>query len=220
MTGSHGICFAAMVQLAADGLFESTFTGQPPERLGAAWLAVKKGLAEGKMDDTTFALLDAMDGDAKIPQATQRQEHLEMFMLLGDPALKLPVIPADVVLNVTGDVAPGGTLTVVGKAPKRLEGATVRVTLERPVSSTPPGVETLPTDQPARAKVMLANHERANHFALQSVETTVRDGRFEAKLELPKPLPYAHLILRAMRPRTRPRAWARGNSRRNNRHRG
>src|SRR6185437_4616595 len=34
VVGSHGICFAAMVQLAADGLFASTFANRPPDRLG------------------------------------------------------------------------------------------------------------------------------------------------------------------------------------------
>ena len=37
---------------------------RPPERLGTAWLAVKKGVAQGKMDDLTFAMLDKVDGDA------------------------------------------------------------------------------------------------------------------------------------------------------------
>jgi hypothetical protein len=196
VTGSHGICFAAMVQLAADGLFESTFTGHLPERLGEAWLAVKKGVAEGKMDDLTFGMLDAVDGDAKIPQATQRQEHLEMFLLLGDPALKLPVIPADIDLKVTGDVKPGETLTVAGKAPARLSGAKVRVTIQRPVSSAAPDTEPLPKDAAERDKVMLANHERSNRFALVTAEAEVRDGRFEVKLELPQKLPYPRLILR------------------------
>jgi hypothetical protein len=197
VTGSHGICFAALVQLAADGLFESTFTGQPPERLGAAWLAVKKGVAEGKLDDTTFAVLNSVDGDAKIPLATQRQEHLEMFMLLGDPALKLPAIAADVELKIAGEVAPGETLTVSGKVPPRLAGAKVRVTLERPVSSQPPDAEPLPKEAAQRDKVMLANHDRANRFALQTVEVEVRDGRFKAKLEVPQKLPYPRLIVRA-----------------------
>jgi hypothetical protein len=141
--------------------------------------------------------LDKVDGDATIPQATQRQEHLEMFLLLGDPALKLPVIASDVELKVTGDVKPGATLTVAGKAPPRLSGAKVRVTLERPVSSAPPDAEKLPKDGAERDRVMLANHERANRFALQTVEAEVRDGRFEVKLEVPEKLTYSRLILRA-----------------------
>ena len=64
MIGSHGICFAAMVQLAADGLFESTFTGRPPERLSAAWLSVKKGVAEGK-DEILLRGLEVLRSEAR-----------------------------------------------------------------------------------------------------------------------------------------------------------
>src|SRR5205085_1782495 len=39
--GSHGICFAAMVELCTNGLFEGYFAARPPQRLGEAWLAVK-----------------------------------------------------------------------------------------------------------------------------------------------------------------------------------
>ena len=104
-----------MVQLAADGLFESTFAardergdkpgGALPERLAGSWLAIKQGLARGKIDDLTYRMLDAVDGDAHIPQATQRLEHLEMFVLLGDPALRLPVVSQDVEL-VLGERTP------------------------------------------------------------------------------------------------------------------
>jgi hypothetical protein len=197
--GSHGICFAAMVQLAADGLVDSTFTGRPPERLAESWLALKKGLAEGKIDDVTFRLLDAVDGDSTIPQATQRREHLEMFELLGDPALKLPAMAEDLTLKVDGKAAPGAALTVRGEAPARLEGARVKLTLERPVTSTPAGLEPLPKAAgKERDRVMLANHERANRFALAEAEAVVKDGRFEAKLDLPTAkLPAAKLYLRA-----------------------
>jgi hypothetical protein len=130
-----------------------------------------------------------------------------MFLLLGDPALRLPAMASDVELKVTGDAKAGAVLTVLGTAPARLAGAKVHVTLDRPVSSTPPDLETIP---PAfapllgkegvknwdRDKAMLANHERSNRFALATRETEVRDGRFEVKLELPKQLPYVRLILR------------------------
>ena len=198
VTGSHGICFAAMVQLAADGLFESTFTGKPPERLGASWLAMKNGLAKGKIDDLTYRMLDRVDGDPKIPQATQREEHLEMFVLLGDPALKLPLIAPDVRVQAEGDPAPGATLTVKGTLPERLKGAKVRLTLERPAGSAPPDLEPLPKDDPAAAeRVMLANHERANRFVLASADGDVKGDRFEAKLTLPAKLPYKRVVVRA-----------------------
>ncbi len=195
--GSHGICFAAMVQLAADGLMESVAAG-PPERLGTAWLRIKEGLAKGKIDDFTFSMLDAVDGDSKIPQATQRLEHLEMFVLLGDPALRLPVLPVDVGLQVTGNVVPGNTITVAGKVSPRLAGARAKLTLERPLTSFAADLQPLPSAAgEERARVMLANHERSNRFVLAVQEATVRDGRFEVQVKLPDKVPWPKLVLRA-----------------------
>jgi hypothetical protein len=196
--GSHGICFAAMVQLASDGLFKSTFAGEQPERLGEAWLGLKAGLAKGKIDVVTYRLLDGVDGDKNIPQATQRQEHLEMFVLLGDPALRLARLPTDVKLKIEGDVAAGKTITVRGEAPARVAGAKVRLTVERPASSEPDDLEPLPKEPGAkRDRSMLANHERANRLVLITKETSIRDGRFEAKVDLPAKLPYPRLLIRA-----------------------
>src|SRR6185437_6988937 len=160
VVGSHGICFAAMVQLAADGLFASTFANRPPDRLGETWLAIKNGVASGKIDDFTYRLLDAVDGDKTIAQTTQRQEHLEMFLLLGDPALRLPVMPEDIELKTASGVIVGEGLTVRGRVPARLAGARVRLTLERTVNSVPEDLEPLPKGA-ARDCVMLANHDRA-----------------------------------------------------------
>jgi hypothetical protein len=198
--GSHGICFAAMVHLAADGLFDATFAGQPPERLSTAWLGAKTGLARGKIDDFTYRLLDAVDGNPDIPQAAQRQEHLEMFVLLGDPALRLPVLPVDVRLKVEGQVAGGEKLLVRGHVPARLAGAKVRLSLERPVGSIPEGLEPLPRKPgmgAALERVLLANHERANHFVVASAEGEVSGESFEVRLPLPPRLVWPRLTLRA-----------------------
>jgi hypothetical protein len=195
--GSHGICFAAMVQLAADGLFESTFAQTPPQRLGDSWLALKNGIAHGGIDPVTFRLLDAVDGNKTIPQATQRQEHLEMFLLLGDPALHLPPMREDIQINTDNSVVPGQKLTVRGKLPKRLAGARAWLTLERPVSSVPDDLEAVPpATARAYAQVLLSNHERANHFILAASESTEQDGRFQAQLDVPTKLPWPRLILR------------------------
>ncbi|HTU93354.1 MAG TPA: C25 family cysteine peptidase [Gemmataceae bacterium] len=198
--GSHGICFAAMVQLAADGLFESTFAQAPPERLGDSWLAIKNGVAHGKIDDLTFGLLNAVDGDKTIPQATQRQEHLEMFLLLGDPALHLPRMPEDVELSVERSISPGEKVTVSGKLPARLAEARVRITLERTVNSLPEGLESMPKDprsgNAVRERVMLANHERANRFVVAESESREKAGRFQATVDVPAKLPWPCLVLR------------------------
>ena len=139
--GSHGICFAAMVQLAADGMFHAGFAEQCPERLGDTWLGLKSGLAKGKIDAVTYSLLDAVDGDRDIPQQTQRREHLEMFLLLGDPALRLPAVPADVQVRAEGEIVAGNTIAIHVELPERLATAKVRLTLERPPSSEPEPIQ-------------------------------------------------------------------------------
>jgi hypothetical protein len=194
--GSHGICFAAMAQLAADGLFRRAFQDDLPERLGLAWLALKTGLAKGSIDPITYRLLDAVDGDSHIPQAVQRQEHLEMFVLLGDPALRLPRLPRDLSVEAGAPTA-GHPWTVRGRAPLRLEGARVRVSLERTVSSQPTNPAPLPKDAgPARDAVMLANFEKANTFAVVIGETTIREGRFAVTLKVPDRLSGPNLVVR------------------------
>jgi len=196
--GSHGICFAAMVELCTDGLFEGCFASRPPGRLGEAWLAIKAGLAHARIDALTFRLLDAVDGDNRIPQERQRLEHQEMFILLGDPALRLPVLATDVTLTTTGPLVAGKTLSIQGELPARLEGARVRLTLERPVHTEPADLAPLPDKPPeARAKVMMANHERANHFVLAGQDVTSRGRTFESRLTVPARLPWRRLVLRA-----------------------
>jgi hypothetical protein len=187
-----------MGHLAGEGAFASAFGGRLPARLGEVWLALLAGIARGRIDPFSYAVLDRVDGDPRIPQATQRQEHLEMFVLLGDPALRLPDLPHDVTLRAPETVAAGATLSVSGTLPARLRGASVRLTLERPASTEPLGLEPLPrTPGPARDRVMLANHERANRFAVAAAEVVARDGRFTARLAVPAKLPWPHLVLRA-----------------------
>jgi len=195
--GAHAICFAAMNELMAQAFAESFLGQEPPERLGACWLGMKAGLAK-KVLPIYFPLLDAADGDPRIPSATQRLEHLEMFVLLGDPALKLPTVARDVKLSAAGEGRPGATLTIKGQVPPRLAGGHVRLTVERPTTSLPADLVPLPKlPGPARDQIMLDNHERANNFVLASATTLVRDGTFEGKLQLPGKLPWSKLVVRA-----------------------
>jgi hypothetical protein len=195
--GSHGICFAAMVQLASDGLFERAFQNQLPRTIGDCWLATLAGIAKGKIDFLSYRMLDAVDGDSRIPQATQRQEHLEMFVLLGDPALRLPQIADDITLRVEKMVTPGKPLVLHGRLPERLANATVQVSLERSPASVPADLEPVPAMPVAeRERVMLANHRRANQFRVIGTTTIARAGVFAVKLEVPAKLPWPRLILR------------------------
>ena len=196
--GSHGECFAAMVKLASEGFTDSFLGPNPPERLGESVLRLRQGLARGKMDLLTYKLLDAVDGDASIPQAVQRQEHQEMFVLLGDPALRLPWLARDLKLTVDGSAAAGAALTVNGTAPGALEGAKVHLTVERPRDSDPAEPVAVPKGPPEeRARALKKRHDAANDFAIAQTDLVVRDGKFQATVDLPAKLPWRRLILRA-----------------------
>ncbi len=200
--GASGESYSAPGQLAVEGLL-SCLTKPPfPSRLAAYWLAIQAGLAHGGIDPTTFALLDMVDGTGgKVPLATQRLEHLEMWTLLGDPALRLPMVPLDIALKTAEPVTVGKKLTVSGVLPVRLKDVSVHLTLERPLDSAPVDLEKLPPDTPgnqeARQRVFIANHERANSFVLASAEVKASGTEFSGTLGVPGHLPWKRLICRA-----------------------
>jgi len=196
--GSHGECFAAMVKLASEGFTDSFLGPNPPERLGEAFLHLKQGLSRGKIDGLTFRLLDLVDGDSSIPEAVQRREHQEMFVLFGDPALRLPWVPRDLKLSADGPAAPGARLVLKGTVPARLEGAKVRLTVERPRDSDPAEAVVVPKAPPEeRTRALALRHEAANDFTVVHKDAMVRDGRFEAVVDLPARLPWRRLVVRA-----------------------
>jgi hypothetical protein len=194
--GSIGECFGTMALPAAEALIDSCGVVRLPERLAAPWLALHRGIAEEKTSDALYGMLNLADGDVKISRDTQRQEHLEMFILLGDPALRLPQVPADIRLTCTGEVSAGKTIAVRGELPTRLAGARLQLTLQRPLNSRPAGLEPLPKEPAARARVVLANHERANRFAVIAKNLNAEKTRFEVKLDLPAKLPWRRLTVR------------------------
>jgi hypothetical protein len=196
--GAQGESYAAMGQLAIDGMLGCFSSPEPPPRLADYWLAAKGGLARGKMDEEDFRLYDEADGSrGKVPLAKQRLEHLEMWVLLGDPALRLPGRPPAIRLATAATASAGNAVTVTGSVPARFVETAVRLTLERPLGSVPVGLEPLPKDPTKAREVMMANHERANSVVLATYEVRPRDGRFECSLKLPAKLPWPRLTVRA-----------------------
>jgi hypothetical protein len=200
--GASGESYSATGQLAAEGLLGCLT--QPPfaTRLGDYWLAVQASLARANMDPATFALLDGLDGSGgKVPLATQRLEHLEMWMLLGDPALRLRLVPLDVALRPVEEVVPGKTIEIRGSVPPRLSNASVRLSLERPLNSSPQDRDKVPPKSPenrgARQHAFASNHLRANSFDLGSVEVRASGNEFAASLPAPANISWTNLVLRA-----------------------
>lgn len=106
VVGANGESAGAMGKLAFEGLLPVLEQESPPARLGAWWLAMARGLGEGDISATAFFLFDQVDGSGgEVPLEDQRNEHLEMWGLLGDPALRLPVDPRTLALEVEEEPA-------------------------------------------------------------------------------------------------------------------
>lgn len=89
--GPYAESYAAHGQLVLDALVNCLKAENPPDlHLGASWLAAQSGIAEGSISPLKFWLYDQADGSrGRVPLKKQRLEHLEMWTLLGDPALRL-----------------------------------------------------------------------------------------------------------------------------------
>jgi hypothetical protein len=173
--GASGESYSAAGLLAVDGLLQCCAQAPFPARLADYWLAVQAGLAQGPIDDMTFTLLDQSDGTGgKVPLSAQRLEDLEMWMLLGDPALRLPVVPVDVSLEAAGPAGAGRSLTVNGALPADT-----------------------PENRAARDRVAAENCRRANQFVLASATAAAEGDRFKCSLAVPANLPWPKVVVRA-----------------------
>jgi hypothetical protein len=103
--GAYSESYAAHGQLALDAFVNLVAQPKPPTRLHDYWLPIAKGLGINKMDPLTFWLYDQADGSrGAIPLDKQRLEHLEMWTLLGDPALKIPYLESTLEVDVKAEI--------------------------------------------------------------------------------------------------------------------
>ena len=92
--GPYEESYAAFGKFAMDALFERAVMDEPATTIGDYWNSVQRGLLKGKMETLMFFMFDQADGSrGKTTLAKQRPEHVEMWSLLGDPAMRLPPLP-------------------------------------------------------------------------------------------------------------------------------
>lgn len=200
--GAYDESYAACGLLAVDGLLRCCAEAPFPIRLADYWLAVQDGLLEGKIDGTTFTFLDQADGSAgKVPLAVQRPEHLEMWTLLGDPALRLPLMPLTVSLRAASPVSPATPLSIAGDLPENLAGAKVRVSLERAPGTRPADLQALPEPSSAAAaerdRIATENNRKANSLTIATATTTAQGKTFTCSLDVPANLAVPTVVVRA-----------------------
>lgn len=193
--GAHGESYAAIGQLAFDGMSRLLARAEPPERLGDYWHAVQRSIATQTMNPLMFYLYDQADGSGgRTPLADQRREHLEMWMLLGDPALKLPLAPLTISLEAQPE---GDQVMVTGQVPARFAHTTVTLTLERPAGSEAARLESLGPQATERSEQLDRNHRRANQFVLATERANCNGPTFSSRLAVPANARWTELVVRA-----------------------
>ncbi len=195
--GSHGESSAAMGYLAITGVLEG-LREKDPRRVGDLFLSAKRGIARSAISDADYALLTLGDGlSFQATPADVRQEHLEMWMLFGDPAMLLSLPPVNLALTSSGAPGPGSSLTITGQLPPGLATATLRFTLERLPGTTPAeALEEVPSSpEEARTRAMVNNLQRQNTLEITS-HTIMAEHRFSLDFKLPDPCPWEKFIVR------------------------
>ncbi len=184
--GSHGESAAALGYLAVAGL--TAALEKHPVRVGEFWQAALGGIESAPISPAEFAMLDMADGSqGKAPLDQQRAEHMEMWMLLGDPAMPLAPLPSalavDAVANETG-VTVSGTLPGAAAA-----GASLRITLERHPSAMPADLPVVPHGGPDRQNAARERRRLAGEVVFASANATATGAAFSTTITLPDPAP-------------------------------
>lgn len=139
---------------------------------------------------------DVLEGLAAIVSTERfrehlKQTHLRMFVLLGDPALRIRYVPHRARLRIapSSSPRPGGRLTVTARIPTPAAGL-ARFTLETRRSVILGRLRPVPPDtDPRRDRVLLDNHRVANDKVVATRLVSYQGGRARVTLPVPRHLP-------------------------------
>jgi hypothetical protein len=179
--GSHGESWSAMGYLAMSGL--TAILEKQPGRAGQFWKAALHGIERAEISAADFAMLDFADGtQGKVPLDQQRAEHMEMWMLLGDPAM--PLAPSPPEFEVEAVVA-GASLKVTASVPAAQAGASFRITIERHPAALPDNLPAVADTGAERQNSARERRRTALDVAFASTEATAAGTALTATISLP-----------------------------------
>ena len=185
--GAFAESYAAHGQLALDAFVELTSVATPPERLGDYWLPTQQGIGRGKMDQLTFWLYDQADGSrGKVPLDAQRLEHLEMWTLLGDPALRIPFLVPIIELMVEATIGLP-EITVAFDVPVEFAEGEVEIQVQvRPTLSNKKTREAKINQTPKAAETFRFPSSKSSFKATLPLLEPPGEGKLEIRMMLSK----------------------------------
>jgi hypothetical protein len=198
--GSQGETFAAMGYLALSGMLTRMSSEPLPKTVGEFWEGAQQGLREAPIDEADFKMLDLADGSGgRLSLEAQRAEHLESWMLLGDPAMPLVAIPMPIQLQANPSNS-GSEVEIRGQLPSSLANAPIQLTIERHPGNIRTDLPDVPPTGDARREATRKRRALSNDLTVATMEVTPNGTAFKATVPLPSPLPAGPLIIRATTP--------------------
>jgi Peptidase family C25 len=175
--GSSRVSHPVQNALLSIGLVRELFAADQP-RLGPALDRARRALVEGTPDPShqEVLTLSALFADPAETRAGMPR-HVDMYNLLGDPALILAVPSQDVSLRTRDRAQAGDELVVRGRAPRGTQELILTLEVSRDRMARP---------DPAPGETELERYLRANDRVVTRVVLTPgRSGNFNARLSLP-----------------------------------
>ncbi|MGI9516777.1 MAG: C25 family cysteine peptidase [Pirellulaceae bacterium] len=199
--GATGLSYAAAGKWAIDGFFECVADDQPPQLLADYWMAALKGIATSPMPDEVFLALDQADGSRGTTSIDQqRLEHLEMWVLFGDPALRVPAESPALELNAEWNPdADGHVIEISSPLSDEWSDCEFVVIIERPLNSEATDLQRVRRRKELeQLDIILENWNKSNRFEIARKTATVTDEGIRLSIELPDEIPWDHLVIRAL----------------------
>jgi hypothetical protein len=166
-------------------IMDEVFVRQP-QTLGEAVLAAKRSMVRPQELSARRAMLDALAAllsPSGADLAAERAEHLDLFNLIGDPALRLHY-SRRLQVEVNRTVSAGQHLDVTGACPIAGQ-CTVELVVRRDrLTFDPPARDRFDSSSTALAQYNEI-YRRANDPRLAQAQLEVQEGRFATQLQVP-----------------------------------
>jgi hypothetical protein len=168
-----------------------------PVTIGDFWEGAQQGLREGLIDEADFKLLDMADGSGgRLSLEVQRAEHLESWMLLGDPAM--PLLSETPSIQLHASVSDSGhELEISGEFPPSLSNPRLRLTIERHPGNIRDDLPEVPPSGEPRREATRKRRALSNDHVLATTELIAEGAAFKITVPLPSSLPSGALVVRA-----------------------
>ncbi len=188
--GGATVSNAIFGQVGFDQMIDCLSREDSPQRLSQYWQAVQEGITRKPINPFLFMMYDNADGSGgRVPLAEQRQEHLEMWSLLGDPAMMIPTPSKEIEIADISPVTLGQDLCITGTVNPLWDGGTARMGIERRFE------DVFVVSDPRRESQSVCLW--ANEVVvLGESRVEVQGGRFATTFNIPGDFPFSDVVLR------------------------